>query len=95
MLAKGQRDQELKLEVVCPISSSIPGAVLSINAHLDHFGIDFGIATADGGVAHTACIGFGLERVTLALLHQHGLEPGGWPMRVALERLWPSGGAVA
>ncbi len=88
ILAKGQRDQELKLEVVCPISSEDPGAVLSVNAHLDHFGADFGITTADGGVAHTACVGFGLERVTLALLLQHGLEPARWPSAVRT-LLWP------
>ncbi len=93
MLAKGQREQGLKLEVVCPISSPRPGAILSANAHLDHFGADFGIETADGTVAHTACIGFGLERVTLALLLRHGLRPDRWPVEVR-SRLWPDG-AVA
>ena len=82
ILASGQRDQELKMEVVAPISSDRPGALVSVNAHLDHFGVDFGIATSDGGVAHTACMGFGLERVTLALLRRHGLRPAAWPAPV-------------
>jgi hypothetical protein len=34
---------------------------------------------ADGGVAHTACVGFGLERITLALLRHHGLDLAAWP----------------
>ena len=79
ILASGQRDQGLKMEVVSPISNDQPGALVSVNAHLDHFGADFGIATSDGGVAHTACMGFGLERVTLALLRRHGLRPATWP----------------
>ena len=27
-----------------------------------------------GGIAHTACLGFGVERITLALLRAHGLD---------------------
>jgi hypothetical protein len=34
---------------------------------------------ADGSDAHTACLGFGLERITLALLKTHGLDPAAWP----------------
>ncbi len=33
--------------------------------------------------AHTACLGFGLERITLALLRTHGLDPDAWPARRA------------
>ena len=32
-----------------------------------------------GGDAHTACLGFGLERCTVALLRKHGLDPASWP----------------
>ncbi|MEI7760728.1 MAG: amino acid--[acyl-carrier-protein] ligase [Thermoleophilia bacterium] len=88
ILASGQHEQQLKMEIVCPISSARPGAVLSVNAHLDHFGTDFGIATKSGGPAHTACIGFGLERVALALFHRHGIDSDNWPERVR-EQLWP------
>jgi hypothetical protein len=38
-----------------------------------------------GGAAHTACLGFGLERITLALLRTHGLDPDRWPSPVREE----------
>lgn len=90
ILASGQREQGLKLEVVCPITSDRPGAVVSVNAHRDHFGVDFGIRTAGGEPAHTACMGFGLERVTLALLRRHGVDPASWPQEVS-DALWVEG----
>ena len=48
--------------------------IISLNYHQDHFGELFGIRTADGAVAHTACVGFGLERMTLALYRRHGFD---------------------
>jgi seryl-tRNA synthetase len=86
MLAANQRDQGLKLERVYPIAGDTPTAIMSINYHQDHFGLDFDIRTADGEVAHTACFGFGLERITLALFRTHGLDPLNWPADVR-ERL--------
>lgn len=83
LLASEQRDQALKLEIVTPIASAEePTAITSANCHLDHFGEAFSIATADGVVAHSSCIGFGVERIALALLAQHGLDPGRWPQTV-------------
>jgi len=38
-------------------------------------------------VANTACLGFGLERVVMALFKTHGFEPKTWPLAVR-ERLW-------
>jgi seryl-tRNA synthetase len=74
---------------VCPIiSTDSPTAIASANYHLDHFGVPFAIRTADGEAAHSACIGFGLERITLALLRTHGLDPADWPTTVRT-RLWP------
>jgi len=91
MLKANQREQGLKLERVHPISTDTPSAIMSINYHQDHFGRDFGITTADGEVAHTACFGFGLERITLALFRTHGLDRDAWPSavreRLALEEL--------
>jgi seryl-tRNA synthetase len=86
LLAAGQRDKKLKYEIVAPITSELPGAISSANYHEDHFGISFGLSQADGSVAHTACIGFGLERITLALLWRYGLELEVWPEEVR-ERL--------
>jgi seryl-tRNA synthetase len=80
LLAASQRDQKLKLEAVAPIGSSVrPTAIMSLNYHEDHFASTFAIATADGGVAHTACLGFGLERIVLALFRAHGFELDRWP----------------
>jgi seryl-tRNA synthetase len=75
-----QREQTLKYEFVIPIcSTEKPTAIGSCNYHLDHFGVAFDIRTHDGEVAHSACVGFGLERVALALFKTHGLEPDSWP----------------
>jgi hypothetical protein len=35
-----------------------------------------------GGEAHTACLGFGLERIALALFRTHGIERAQWPAAV-------------
>ncbi|HJV22607.1 MAG TPA: amino acid--[acyl-carrier-protein] ligase [Holophagaceae bacterium] len=85
-----QREQVLKYELVIPIcSAEKPTAITSTNLHLDYFGHAFGIHTADGAEAHTACVGFGLERIALALFKVHGLDVAAWPaavrMRLALE----------
>lgn len=89
LLANDQRENALKFEVVAPIcSAGAPTAIASSNCHLDHFGRPFDIETADGEVAHSACVGFGVERITLALLRSHGLDPGGWPTSVR-DALWP------
>jgi seryl-tRNA synthetase len=78
-----QREQNLKYEFVIPIcSEEKPTAIGSCNYHLDHFGTAFDIRTHDGAVAHSACVGFGLERVALALFRTHGLHVGRWPHEV-------------
>jgi seryl-tRNA synthetase len=89
ILAENQRTETLKFEIVTPIDSvDHPTAISSSNCHLDHFGEPFGITTADGEVAHSCCFGFGLDRITLALLRVHGLAPADWPAATR-ERLWP------
>jgi seryl-tRNA synthetase len=83
LLSLSQREQRLKFELLTPIvSRSAPTPVMSFNYHQDHFGRAFDIATADGAVAHTACVGFGLERVALSLFATHGLDPADWPVDV-------------
>jgi len=89
VLASGQRQQQLKFELLVPVNDGAEDtACCSFNGHLDKFGAAFDIRLPDGGVAHTACLGFGLERVTLALLRTHGTDPEGWPAEVR-EQLWP------
>lgn len=81
MLAANQREQQLKFEVVVPvISEQKPTAVCSFNYHQDHFGKLFDIQTAAGDTAHTACLGFGLERIVMALFKTHGMDPAKWPL---------------
>ena len=80
LLALTQCEQRLKFELLVSINSDQePTAVMSFNYHQDHFGRAFGFSTPDGAVAHTACVGFGLERICLALFQTHGFELDGWP----------------
>lgn len=88
LLANSQREQRLKFEMLVPIASAGPTAVTSFNFHQDHFGSGFGIRLHDGATASSACVGFGLERITLALFRTHGIDPGAWPKQVR-NRLWP------
>lgn len=83
MLKNNQRQQNLKFEMLIPVESrEKPTACMSFNYHQDHFGTLWGLTTADGAVAHTACVGFGMERLALALLKVHGLEVSHWPAAV-------------
>ena len=89
MLAVNQKEQKLKFEVLIPvISAEDPTAVCSFNFHQDHFGSTFDIRTSDGNVANSACLGFGLERIVMALFKTHGFQPQHWPQD-ARRRLWP------
>jgi seryl-tRNA synthetase len=89
MLAANQRKQELKYELLVPIAGPKPTAVTSFNYHEEHFAQIHGLELADGAIAHTACVGFGQERIVLALLRTHGLEPLRWPSEVR-KALWGS-----
>jgi seryl-tRNA synthetase len=91
MLSANQREQQLKFEVLTQIAGPEPTAVASFNYHQEHFTSAYEIAIAGGESAHTACLGFGLERITIALLRTHGLEPASWPAEVR-ERLWGAAG---
>ncbi|MBK7865365.1 MAG: amino acid--[acyl-carrier-protein] ligase [Archangiaceae bacterium] len=89
MLVTNQREQALKFELLVPvIEGTSPTACLSFNYHQDKFGLSFKIRKSDGETAHTACVGFGIERVILALLATHGYDPQKWPDRVR-SALWP------
>lgn len=87
MLAANQKSQELKFEILVDVCAPEPTAVASFNYHQDHFGATHGIELADGGCAHTACLGFGHERIVLALLRTHGFDVEAWPGAVRQE-LW-------
>ncbi len=82
MLAVNQRDGELKYELTVQTFPGQQTAVVSCNYHEDHFGKPFGIFSADGAIAHSSCVGFGMERIALALLTTHGVDTATWPQRV-------------
>ncbi|WP_395146150.1 hypothetical protein [Armatimonas sp.] len=72
--------QACKFDLRIPIASNErPTAVISSSYHQDHFGRLFEIHTPDGAVAHTSCLAFGMERLALALLAEHGLQLRNWP----------------
>jgi seryl-tRNA synthetase len=82
MLATSQREQELKFEVLTQITAPEATAVASFNYHQSHFSCVYGLELADGEQAHTACLGFGLERITIALFSRHGFAIAAWPDEV-------------
>jgi seryl-tRNA synthetase len=87
MLARSQRSQALKFELLVPIAGEEPTAVASFNCHRDHFASLYGLTCADGRPAHTACVGFGLERIALALFRRHGCDSDAWPSELRAQ-LW-------
>lgn len=83
ILASAQLEENLKIEGVTPIhSADHPTAIISGNCAREHFGEAFSIETAGGEPAHTSCVAFGLDRISLALLHRHGVELDRWPVEV-------------
>ena len=42
----------------------------------------YGIDLSDGSTAHSACLGFGHDRIVLAPLRTHGLDEAGCPIEV-------------
>lgn len=88
IVARSQREQNLKFELLIPIESDDRlTACLSFNYHTDHFGLLWGIKTSGNSVAHTGCVGFGLERLTLGLFRHHGFDIEKWPKTVC-DVLW-------
>jgi seryl-tRNA synthetase len=88
LVAESQRELKLKFELLIPVNDGAPPtACMSFNYHMDHFGSMWNLRTADGATAHTGCVGIGVERMTLALLRHHGLDPARWPQAVR-DTLW-------
>jgi seryl-tRNA synthetase len=92
ILAINQLDENLKTELTVRLYGDLDDgtAVASSNCHRDHFGLTFGISTASGEVAHSACVGFGMERIALALVRTHGVNPTSWPSGVRTSMGWPA-----
>jgi seryl-tRNA synthetase len=80
MMAVSQRQQSLKFELLIPYyEGARPTACMSFNYHRDHFGITWDLHGGDGAPAHTSCVAFGMDRLTVALFCIHGLELARWP----------------
>ncbi|MGH9088177.1 MAG: amino acid--[acyl-carrier-protein] ligase [Acidimicrobiales bacterium] len=79
VLSASQLEEELKIEGVTPVRGNAgPTAIMSANCHRDHFAHPFGIETASGEPAHSSCVAFGIDRVVVALLARHGMDPSRW-----------------
>jgi seryl-tRNA synthetase len=83
LMAMSQVEQALKFELLVPVhSEEQPTACMSFNYHREHFGATWNINTANGEVAHTGCVAFGIDRLALALFATHGVELAQWPAQV-------------
>ena len=83
MMAMMQKRDALKFELLVPVrSAEKPTACMSFNNHKDHCGEVWNIRDAAGGVAHTGCVAFGMDRLAVALFATHGADPAGWPKGV-------------
>ncbi len=78
MLKAKQRDQYLKWEFRADLGDGVR-AIGSSNYHKGHFSSAFGFHGQDRKEVHTSCIGFGLERLVLALVNVHGEDLANWP----------------
>jgi seryl-tRNA synthetase len=74
-----QLTAETKYEASVLLPENERLAVGSLNYHTDFFGRAFNISVEGVGPMHSACVGFGLERLVHAFLAQHGGEPAEWP----------------
>jgi seryl-tRNA synthetase len=83
IVAQSQIEQALKFELLVPVrSADKPTACMSFNYHQDHFGHTWDLQTADGAVAHTGCVAFGMDRLAVALFATHGADLEAWPTAV-------------
>jgi seryl-tRNA synthetase len=80
--AVSQRQQALKFELLIPYyANARPTACMSFNYHREHFGNVWELRDASGATAHTGCVAFGLDRLTVALFAVHGTDPSRWPAK--------------
>jgi len=80
VMAVSQRQQALKFEMLIPYhAAATPTACMSFNYHREHFGSVWAMRDSQGETVHTSCIAFGIDRLTVALFANHGLELDRWP----------------
>jgi seryl-tRNA synthetase len=76
---------KFELRLYLPFETDRSLAAASFNWHQQFFGTRFGITTAAGEPAGTACVAFGVERWVYAFAAQYGLDPRNYP-KYLLER---------
>lgn len=69
-----QQVKELKFELRMPIGDESAVAVASMNLHETFFGSRFELRSKDGSRASSCCVAFGIERWTLAMIAQLGID---------------------
>ena len=80
IMAVSQLQQALKFELLIPYyERARPTACMSFNYHREHFGVTWGIKSQGEEPAHTGCVAFGMDRLTVALFANHGVDPDRWP----------------
>ncbi len=80
VMAVSQRQQALKFEMLIPYhTKASPTACMSFNYHREHFGNVWSIHDEQGEKAHTSCVAFGIDRLSVALFAVHGLDVTRWP----------------
>jgi seryl-tRNA synthetase len=78
-----QRMGEVKYELLFRLPHrDAPLAASSFNLHRDFYTSLYNTRRAEGGLAESACMGFGLERWLYGFVSQKGLDPAGWPSMV-------------
>lgn len=78
-----QLSLDLKYETSVSIKNGRENiAVGSVNYHQDLIGRKFNISDSTGQVAHSACLGVGLDRLCFAFLDRHGLDQKKWPKQL-------------
>jgi seryl-tRNA synthetase len=83
VMAVSQLQQSLKFELLIPYCAGAkPTACMSFNYHREHFGQVWGIKASDDTPVHTGCAAFGMDRLTVALFANHGVDPDRWPASV-------------
>jgi len=85
VIAVSQRQQALKFELLIPYrAEATPTACMSFNDHREHFSQLWAIHDERGKLAHTGCVAFGIDRLTVALFAAHGLDLEKWPASTRL-----------
>jgi seryl-tRNA synthetase len=75
-----QRMGEVKYELLFPLPHRAESlAASSFNLHRDFYTSVYDTRRANGDLAESACMGFGLERWMYGFLTQKGLDPEKWP----------------